>query len=201
MTEPSNQGTAVSGWYPTAPGSPQLRWWDGSQWTEHFHTLGVTAPGLEKAPDGTKPGTVWIWIFAVLPLLQLAELPLLALFYRTIFSAASGDPTGLASVEFAPDSGYFAIQGLGLLLYAVYIVIGVLDYRALKARGVPRPFHWAWSFLSAIVYAIGRAVVVRRRTGSGRAPMWVFLLATVVTIVTVFAVLIPIVASVVGSLQ
>jgi hypothetical protein len=38
---------------------------------------------------------------------------------------------------------------------------------------VPKPFHFAWVFLSSGVYPIGRSVVVRRRTGAGIAPMWV----------------------------
>jgi hypothetical protein len=38
---------------------------------------------------------------------------------------------------------------------------------------VPRPFHWAFAFLSSAVYPIGRSVVVKRRTGQGISPMWV----------------------------
>ena len=48
-----------------------------------------------------------------------------------------------------------------------------LDWRELGRRGVPKPFHFAWVFLSSGVYPIGRSVVVRRRTGKGIAPMWV----------------------------
>lgn len=50
-----------------------------------------------------------------------------------------------------------------------------LDRRELRARGVERPFHWAWSILSVLVYLIGRSVVVRRRVGGSAAPLWLFL--------------------------
>ncbi|WP_066363410.1 DUF2510 domain-containing protein [Herbidospora mongoliensis] len=52
--------TTPSGWYPDPYGSPQLRWWDGSQWTDATHPLeGQEAPAppepaehaaLEAAP-------------------------------------------------------------------------------------------------------------------------------------------------------
>lgn len=38
---------------------------------------------------------------------------------------------------------------------------------------LPSPFPWAFSFISSIVYVIGRSVVVRRRTGKGISPLWV----------------------------
>jgi hypothetical protein len=202
MTEQSSQGTAPAGWYPVTAGSPELRWWDGSQWTEHHHTVGAT-PGYGgaplRAPEGTRPGTVWIWIFALLPFVQLAEIPFLANLYSKIFSASLDDPTALNSVEFAPDSGYLAIQAIGLLLYGIYVVLAVLDRRTLINRGVPSPFHWGWAFLSALVYMIGRTVVVRRRTGSGVAPLWVNILALVITIIAIIAVVAPILATAVNQ--
>ena len=75
------------------------------------------------------------------------------------------------------------------------IVFGLLDWRELKAHGVPKPFHWAWSFFVIAVgwpavYVIGRSVIVKRRTGGGLAPLWVFIgLEVVVFIATVIVVL------------
>jgi hypothetical protein len=206
VTDQNSQGLAPAGWYPVAAGSAELRWWDGTQWTEHQHTLGQAPAGAYvvsgqslRAPEGTKSGTVWIWIFAVLPLLQLAEIPFLAGLYSRIFAAGLSDPTAISRVEFAPDSGYFAIQGIGVLLYALYVIFAVFDYLALRARGVPRPFHWAWTFLGSLVYIIGRTVVVRRRTETGLAPMWVNILALVGVIVTIIAVVGPIITAAVEA--
>jgi hypothetical protein len=201
VTDPLNPAGPAAGWYPIAPGSPQLRWWDGTQWTEQFHTVGTSVGPVDRAPEGTKPNTSWIWIFAVMPLIQLAELPLLSSFYQRIVSAGVTDPTSITTVEFAPASGYFVLQGVSLVLYGAYVVLAVLDYRALKARGVPRPFHWAWTFLSSLAYIIGRTVIVRRRTGAGMAPLLANILALVVSIVAIFAVIIPIMTAAVSSLQ
>ena len=87
----------------------------------------------------------------------------------------------MIQAEFSPS--YFVLIALEWGGYALFVVGAALDYRALRARGVPRPFHWAWTFLSVIVYAIGRTVVVRRRTGAGMAPLWVFIVLYVVVFV------------------
>jgi len=197
-------GTVPAGWYPISAGSPQLRWWDGTQWTEHQYTVGsATGPQVGvplRAPEGTKTGTVWIWIFAVLPLLQLAEVPFIATLYSRIFSADLHDPAAISRAEFAPGSGYFVVQAVGLFLYAIFVVFAFLDYRSLRVRGVPRPFHWAWTFLSALVYIIGRTVVARRRTGAGLGPLWLMLGAFVVDIAVTAAVVLPIIGAAFSSL-
>jgi Protein of unknown function (DUF2510) len=202
MTEQNTSGVAPAGWYPVAAGSSQLRWWDGTQWTEHHHTVGAgPAYGSQSlsAPEGTRTGTAWIWIFALMPLVQLVELPFIASLYTKIFSAGLSDPSAISRIEFAPDSGYLAIQGISLLLYAIYVVLAVIDRRVLINRGVPRPFHWGWTFLASIVYIIGRSVVVRRRTGSGLAPLWIFIAAFVVEIIVMIAVIAPILTSAISA--
>jgi hypothetical protein len=202
VSNPTSPGFAPAGWYPTAPGSPQLRWWDGRQWTENVHTLGATSVPAETAPAGTSPYTAWIWIYALLPLVQFAELPILSSFYTRVFAAGLRDPSAITAAEYAPGSGFLVIEGLAFVLLAIYVVLALLDFRALKARGVPRPFHWAWSFFgffSPLVYIIGRTVVVRRRVGSGLAPIWVNIVAIVVGVVGILAVLAPIILSAVDA--
>jgi hypothetical protein len=195
----STSGPAAPGWYPTTPGSSQVRWWDGAQWTEHYQTLGLAPEGLGTAPAGTNPNTVWIWIFSLVPLLEFLVLPLIVSYYRVIFSGNLSDTTFVLQREFGSSSGALAANGIGLLIDGVFVVFAALDYRALKARGVPRPFHWAWAFLSAVVYIIGRTVVVRRRTGGGLAPLWIFIAAFVAYFVVSLAVLLPIAEAAVSS--
>jgi hypothetical protein len=58
---------------------------------------------------------------------------------------------------------------------------------------VPRPFHWAWSFFVLLVgwpgvYMIGRSVIVRRRTGTGLIPLWIYVGLQVVAFIVVIIV-------------
>jgi hypothetical protein len=215
MTEPTGPALAPAGWYPTAAGSPTLRWWDGTQWTEHEHTIApAQAPVAQPqygqqqfgqpqygqqltTPAGTSSHTVWIWIFAILPLAQLVDLPFLVSFYAKIAAVGVQNSAAIAQIETSPSSGFLAIEGIGFLVWVVCILVALFDYLALKSRGVVAPFHWAWTFLAAIVYAIGRAVVVRRRTGSGLGPMWVYLAATLISFVGILFVVFSFAAAVV----
>ncbi|MEQ1737538.1 MAG: DUF2510 domain-containing protein [Rhodoglobus sp.] len=155
-----------AGWYPDPDGGPNVRWWDGVQWTDHHAPLQQRPEDL-KAPAGTKTNTVWIWLIVFLPV--LSYLSLFSIDWNAYFQASLASPTGSVAALFTP--GYVLTTVLGWILFALLVVFGYLDYRALIRNGVPRPFHWGWSFLNP-VYPIGRAVVVRRRTGSGIWPMW-----------------------------
>ena len=53
------------------------------------------------------------------------------------------------------------------------ILFSWLDWRELRRRGVPVPFHWAWALLALAgaglaVYVIGRTVVLLSTTSSTR---------------------------------
>ncbi|MCU1551458.1 MAG: hypothetical protein JWR36_2018 [Glaciihabitans sp.] len=193
MTNPTPQ--AQPGWYPVAPGSSQLRWWDGTQWTEHFHDASAAAAiaptATLKAPEGTDPNTVWAWLASLTPILGVVGV---VWYYSTlgaVFSSIATDPSvahsNLLMMQMIYSPAYFGLLGLGLLGYAASVVFGWLDWRTLKARGVPSPFHWAWSFLEApLVYIIGRSVVVRRRTGRGLGPLWLLIAVVVVGLTIVF---------------
>jgi hypothetical protein len=186
-------GTTPAGWYPVAPGSSQLRWWDGSAWTEHVHEQGPAQSmygQVEKAPEGTNPNTVWIWILALLPFVSLASLFLVD--FKTYIldvtrASASQNPDPSLVYRAMADSGYGWLFVIGLIVYAVGIVFAFFDFRSLRARGVVKPFHWALSFIPSgygyLVYMIGRFVVVKRRTGTGLAPLWLWIASTVIVII------------------
>ena len=46
--------TTPPGWYPDPHGAAGLRWWDGSQWTEHTHA-GVDGAAPKKPQDPSSP--------------------------------------------------------------------------------------------------------------------------------------------------
>ena len=195
---------APAGWYPVAAGSPQQRWWDGARWTEHVYgpttpsvqasVVGSTPAAALRAPEGVKPGTAWFWLLAVgAPVLALLELIPTSIYLSQLMAGAATNPASIAANEFSP--AYLLVALSGWFIYAVCIVFGWLDWRELKARGIPKPFHWAWSFFVLAVgwpavYVIGRTVIVKRRTGSGMAPLWVFIGLQVVTFVVTIVVVV-----------
>lgn len=142
-----------------------------------------------RAPAGTPTGTVWIWLIAILPVIQaLPTIPLLARMGDVMRTVGAGvDPSGTPMSDEATRQIVFASLDLvvpalwltliAYLLTGAAVLFGGLDWRELRRRGVPKPFHWAWGFFAftgagVLVYLIGRSVVVRRRTGSGLAPLW-----------------------------
>lgn len=48
-----------AGWHPDPSGAPQLRYWDGTRWTEHVHATAPAVPPVPQAPPAppTTPTT------------------------------------------------------------------------------------------------------------------------------------------------
>jgi hypothetical protein len=175
MMTDANTPAIPAGWYPDPAGGPRSRWWDGQQWTEHYQepysTAGVAA--ALRAPEGTRTNTPWIWLVIVLPLLSMV--PLFFIDWTGYITSAATSPGSsyTGQLEMITSPAYLLSSVGSWVIYALIVLFAFLDWRALTRAGVPRPFHWAWAFLSSVVYAIGRAVVVNRRTGHGIAIMWV----------------------------
>jgi hypothetical protein len=176
------------GWYPDSTNPGGQRWWDGTQWTEHAQAPGAPyQPFAElKAPDGTKTGTVWVWLIVLLPLLSIFSL--FSIDFTGYMQSVLSNPysTG-AMLALYTSPGYLLTLALSFVLYGLTVLFAALDVRELTKRQVPKPFHWAFAFLGGYVYVIGRSVVVRRRTGGGLAPLWgliaVFVVSMIVSIV------------------
>lgn len=174
----SAPGTSIpAGWYPDPANPGHGRYWNGIAWTDLFHVPGQPFPaGAEpKAAPGTDGNTAWIWLIVLLPVLPLV----LQLFvpWGSMFAIDVTAPDAFSGL-----SGMFGFYLSPLLWistilnYAIYglsVFFAYRDVRELTARGVPKPFHWAFAFIGAAVYAIGRSVIVARRTGKGYAPVWV----------------------------
>lgn len=181
MTMPS------AGWYPDPDNAAQSRWWNGVAWTDSRSdfqappaAVGAMPPVTQAsysmqspamtAPAGTPWNTVWIWLVIVLP--YVPSLGLLFIDWHSMFTtSATTSETAMLGLLLSP--GYlFSVVG-GVVAFALSVWFAYLDYRELERRGVPRPFHWAFAFISYAVYPIGRSVVVQKRTGHGITPMWV----------------------------
>lgn len=187
--------TAPAGWYPQPDGSGGQRWWDGARWTEHTSPLAAPAPATMPAPAavlpqydamvqprvpaGTPVDTPWIWLIVALPLL-----PLIPLFFWDLegyMLRSMTDP--MAQLALYLDPWYLTTIGLSWAAYGVIVWFAYVDVKALRALGYARQFHWAWTFLSSLVYVIGRSVVVKRQAGRGMAPMWVVIALNVVVFI------------------
>ena len=137
--------------------------------------------------------TPWIWLVVLLPLLSLIGLFTIDIgaMLRDIM-ANPDDPNAALDAQMAmyTNPAFLITGALSWLIIAATIVFSFLDWRELKRRGVPAPFHWAFSFLAiaslGVVYPIGRSVVVKRRTGTND---WV-LLAAILSIVVYLIVVI-----------
>lgn len=163
--------TTPPGWYPDPSGRHGTRWWDGAGWTEHAGPPTSQMP-RPRLPDETSTTTVSVWVLALLPLVSLP----VTFLYQPHVRYTVLDPGGFRTVD--PSSvytaGYFLLQAFTLLVYAAGVVLAFLDHRALRRRGVVRPFPWPWAFLAPVVYLIGRYVVVRKvAPGRSTWPLWV----------------------------
>lgn len=95
---------------------------------------------------------------------------------------------------------YLFVALSGWVFYGLSVLFSYFDYRELTRRGVPSPFHWAFAFISSIVYVIGRSVVVRRRTGKGISPMWVTIVTYVLANIIVSVYMVWVVLDFVGRM-
>jgi Protein of unknown function (DUF2510) len=199
----STPNTAAAGWYPDPNDGRQQRWWDGSQWTEHVS--GPQAPAQPStvttlsAPAGTDWRTPWIWLVLFLPLLPI--IPLLLIDWSSLVTidpvTLEADPTAQLAV-FTSPAYWISVLG-GWICYGLAVVFAYLDWKELGRRGVPSPFHWAWTFLSSYVYGIGRGVVVQRRTGGGIVVMWVAIGVLALSIVLGIVISIVVFAAVIAQ--
>jgi hypothetical protein len=166
------------------------------RWTEHYQPpaygqpVGYSQPAYAPAPErpllpaGTPIYSVFIWLVALLPLVTYIILPLWNPFAGLPQIRGSRDLQTLAIPLAFFGWAYFAFLIISWISYGLIVVFAWRDYRQLERVGVVRPFHWAWAFLSGLVYVIGRSVIVRRvAPGRGFAPIWVSVAVFVVGLV------------------
>jgi hypothetical protein len=159
-----------------------------------------------RAPAGTNPSTMHIWFIVILSgLICIPSFIYLGTFDFGSFinySVVPDNPLDVYGMMFTP--AYVATFLAGIIGYGLTAVLAFLDYRELAARGILKPFHWALSLIPSYgtyVYVIGRSVVVRNRTGSGLAPLWVFIGVTVLTFIIGIALTFVMMASMFASIE
>lgn len=173
----TDNSTAAAGWYDDPAGTGQKRWWDGTRWSEHLHDPSLEVYGVVAKPvvgAGTPVYNAFIWVIVLLPLLSTAAI--------VPFDMA-GYMLGSMSGVPAFDGSYLLISLLGWAIYLVTPLLAYFDWKRLGRDGYERPFHWAWAFLTAPVYIIGRSVIARRRSGRGLLPIWVLIAVAVLSLV------------------
>lgn len=182
------------GWYPDPWSASSVRYWDGSAWTPHIQPAAENqwaAP--QTAPEGTSWNTLWIWLVVVPPIIStvLALLYPWGSMFDVDFETVSPIPT-LPELFGSPWLWLGSV--LGWLVFAATVFFAYRDYTQLGERGVPRPFHWAWAFLYP-VYPIGRAIVVKRRTGHGSVVLWATIAGIVLSVVVTMVMIVEMTVS------
>lgn len=201
--------TAPAGWYPVSAGSSTQRYWDGQAWTEHVHDPAAAAAATAaatpaphahlRAPEGTSANTLWMWLTVGSMAISIVYWIVTAVYWSSLVNV-NLDYEAATANQWA-DPLYIVSFVLGLVSTVALIVFPILDWAQLRKRGVPKPFHWAWSLFalplgSPIVYVIGRSVVAKRRTGGGLAPLWVFIalqiIAWIVALIAIVTIIVGI---------
>ena len=173
---PISPAPVPAGWYPDPAGGPGRRWWNGTGWTEKLELpygsapAGASVGAARTAPPGTAPDTVWIWLVALLPLASL--LTIFTIDIDAIIAQAVANSSGEFMALPASSPGEILSNVVSFAVWGLSALFAFLDWRELKQRQVDVPFHFAWAILGSLVYVIGRSVIIRRRVGSGLAPMW-----------------------------
>ncbi|SBS69831.1 DUF2510 domain-containing protein [uncultured Microbacterium sp.] len=145
---------------------------------------GPSAPGV--ATD-----TIWIYLAII-----AGTLPMFTIFlmdwdgYIDVMVEMSGRPSSAAaSAMMTWVGGILLITLLSYAFLGLSVLFAWFDWRELRKRGIDKPFHWAFAFFALVVtigvYVIGRTVVVKRETGKGLTPLWVWIAATVLGFVVI----------------
>ncbi|MFC9561707.1 DUF2510 domain-containing protein [Agromyces sp. NPDC056965] len=153
-----------------------------------------------RVPEGTPVDTIWIWLIVALPVLSV--LPLFFWDFQSYLEQSmsmSSSSTVLTALGPYADPWYLAATFGGWIFYGLSVWFAALDSAALARLGYQRRFHWAWAFLSSLVYVIGRSVVVRRQAGRGSLPMAAAIALTVVLTIGVIVWFVVVMVGVIGT--
>lgn len=155
VAPPARAAEAASEGLADSPG------YDWQRETERHAPMPSATPRVEQWHVRDVPGrsgTTAVWLLAFTPYLSL---PLLA---------AADVLTRGTSLDGGNSAALFA----GLALYALVFALATRDNTVLARRGHRRRAQPSWALLGALPYLIVRSVNVRRETGAGTAPLWIW---------------------------
>lgn len=186
MTQSTPGSTTPPGWYPD-PSDPRfVRWWDGHAWTanqaprQSQYQPAFQPPRTEISPQ-TPVYNPFIWAITLLPLVSLVFMLTWQPEFRMVTTRQGVTTVDPLSI-YTP--GYFLLMVSSFVIYGLSVFFAYLDHQRLLKSGVVRPFHWAWAFLSAFVYVIGRSVIVQKVAQKrGLWPVWATIAVFVVSMV------------------
>jgi hypothetical protein len=108
-----SDSTGQGGWYPDPANGSQLRYWDGTAWTEHVHDPNIASPsagGEANAPsEGDQSMPWWQRWFAIVPLLLLCA------------------PVGLFGLWKRPGTGVKVKAGFTVATVLLVAVVALAD--------------------------------------------------------------------------
>jgi Domain of unknown function (DUF4333)/Protein of unknown function (DUF2510) len=177
---PQDPRQPAPGWYLDPGGQQVLRWWDGTQWSQHTQPLPDAAPASGPVPSAAAAAapasapSPWAWAVAASPLVLLGV-------------------AALVSVLTAPGSSVSQCLLAGDVMAAVFsIFAAVRDARALRAAAEPVGAGLAWwCLLVPWAYLIARAVKRTRKSGTD----WGIFSAGVIAWLVVIVIAVPVTSS------
>lgn len=167
---------------PPPPPTPLIAPVTSFDWSTETEKAGAPRARVTERVDEyrfvpSRWGTVSVWLIAFDPWLAVVFVVATALFIP------------VAVVE-SSTNAVFAVYALP---YLCVLFCALRDYARLRAFGHRHVAHWAWALLGELAYLIARTVVLRRHTGIGSPPLWVYLVNMVVAFLSllliVFAVM------------
>jgi hypothetical protein len=190
--------TIPAGWYSDPTDAEQLRWWNGSAWTQHVQPrpapvepapVQTVVPAASSEPVAVEPATAVAVPLAEEPAtavsMDAAVAPTRSNTVSSWFVALSPFYYAIAFIIALPAlasiSGVIVLGSIAAAIivvpFVIALIFAIVDFGALKKLGHPRPASPGWMFLTPLVYLIVRTVRVRRATGKGSAPLWVWIAA------------------------
>lgn len=204
------------GWYADPVDAALVRWWSGIAWTEHTMAAPIVVPepiatpattpitAQETTTTGLTPSSATSWIMdPVAPRVEQFS-PMARAQSRTMYIPGRWNTAGAWGIAFLPwisvatGIAVALLDTVGIRSWVWWtapflpllclIAFAVRDRARLDQYGYKRAASLAWILLGPLAYMIARTVRVRQQSGKGSAPLWIFVLNSVLVAAVGFGV-------------